>query len=131
MRARAAAYGDEPGAIDCGGVTNLLGIGPPLLSGFAHNGQTLWTEDFLYGTPSNTTTTNWKVYGQDYWFTGSAGITITWTNYYTHVPSANSSYGGALDWWTINPGWFATVVQYVYADGYWQWNIPSLTYCLY
>jgi hypothetical protein len=97
----------------------------PVVSGFSPNGQYLWVADYLVGSPSNQN--NWSVQDYDYWYAGSlGGPPLAWTNYYTGVPRDTF---GALDAWQINSGWTVTVVQYTYADGYWQWNAPSLQYC--
>jgi hypothetical protein len=123
VKAHAAIFSDQPGTQECG-FGNSITMGAPIVSDFAENGQTLWTYDFLEATPSNQN--SWRNAGYDIWYTGSFGITTSWTNWYNNTPEV---FGANLDGWTINPGWTVTVVEEVYADGYWEWNVPSLQYC--
>lgn len=122
-----AEYVNEPGMQEC--IFGSIGIQPPVVYGYAENGQTIWVYDILGGYQT-AVGGRYTLQGLDVWWSGSyGGSPISYTNYYTGQVAQGSSYGSNLDNWTINPGWTVLILQEVYADGYWTWNANQLQAC--
>lgn len=108
----------EPSQCDNYSIWRLM---PVLLSAPQDGGYT-WTISQLWGRPTNQPNA-WASYNLgSYFYQGASDL--NWTNASTGVEANLFTTAGN---WTINSGWTAAIVQWVYADGQWSSNYDA--YC--
>ena len=59
----------------------------------------------------------------DYYYNGTSRPVFDWYDYKTGQVGGSGL--GTMDAWTINGGWYVTIVQYVWVNGTWFNSTPS------
>jgi hypothetical protein len=83
------------------------------------SGSYVFTVDELWARPENGSTWHMDATG-DYWWNGTNRPVFDWYDYRT----GDIGGSGTMDSWSINSGWYVTIVQYVWVNGTWYSAIP-------
>jgi hypothetical protein len=86
-------------------------------------GTYVWTVDELWARPETSTTWHMDTVG-DYYYNGTHGAVYDWYDYKTGQVDNGGNSLTAMNDWTINPGWYVSIVQYVWVNGTWFSSVP-------
>jgi hypothetical protein len=85
-------------------------------------GTYVWTVNQLWARPENSNAWHMDVSG-DYFYNGTHAPVFDWYDYKTGQVGGDAL--GTMNAWTINPGWYVTMIQYVWVNGAWYSSVSA------